>query len=223
VKLHLLTHLQTDIRRFGPLVGCSTEVFESFNAIFRQCSVLSNRQAPSRDIAAQFGKLEGFKHRVTSGWWRADDKTWVQVGQGIKRFVANNQEILESVGLSSGTSDVPGMFYLCYYKFSANVALLPGAIKLVACKSEHGERRQRPKLLWETTKASRATNHTSFLHIQNQPLYPIQYLVARSTDRCEVGSWVIICSPYVCIWRYFSTSYTHRWQTELGWHVWANR
>ena len=62
VKLHLLTHLGTDICRFGPLVGCSTEVFESFNAIFRQCSVLSNHQAQSCDIAIQFGKQEGFKH-----------------------------------------------------------------------------------------------------------------------------------------------------------------
>lgn len=113
VKLHLLTHLQTDIRRFGPLVGCSTEIFESFNAVFRQCSVLSNRQAPSRDIAIQFGKQEGFKHRVTSGWWQADNGDWVQVGPGIKNFVANNLEILENVGLSSKTPDVPGISHAC--------------------------------------------------------------------------------------------------------------
>ena len=108
VKLHLLTHLKTDIRRFGPLVGCSTEVFESFNAVFRQCSILSNRQAPSRDIAIQFGKQEGFKHRVTGGWWKADNGDWVQVGPGIKRFVANNVEVLENVGLSSKIPDEPG-------------------------------------------------------------------------------------------------------------------
>lgn len=112
VKLHLLTHLQTDIRRFGPLVGCSTEVFESFNAVFRQCSVLSNHQAPSHDISIQFGKQEGFKHRATSGWWKAENGNWVQVGPGIKRFVTNNREILEGVGLSSETSDVPGMSHI---------------------------------------------------------------------------------------------------------------
>jgi len=121
VKLHLLTHLRTDIRRFGPLVGCSTEVFESFNSVFRQCSILSNRQAPSRDIAIQFGKQEGFKHRVTGGWWRAGED-WVQVGPGIKRFVANNLEILENVGLSSKTPDTPG---------TSHVILLPQKFKLI--------------------------------------------------------------------------------------------
>ena len=83
-------------------------MFESFNAIFRQCSVLSNRQAPSHDIAIQFGKQEGFKHQVTGGWWEAGDGNWVQVGPGIKKFVANNLEILENVGLSSDTLDKPG-------------------------------------------------------------------------------------------------------------------
>lgn len=125
VKLHLLTHLQTDIRRFGPLVGCSTEIFESFNAIFRQCSFLSNRQAPSRDIAIQFGKQEGFKHQVTGGWWKTDNGDWVQVRPGIKRFVANNPEILENVGLSSETLDEPGTshIYLCTLKVQLTVYL----------------------------------------------------------------------------------------------------
>ena len=114
VKLHLLTHLRTDICRFGPLVGCSTEVFESFNAVFRQCSILSNHQAPSRDIALQFGKQEGFKHRVTSGWWKAGDEKWVQVGPGIKRLVSNNLEILEAVGLSSKIVDEPGTLHVIF-------------------------------------------------------------------------------------------------------------
>lgn len=112
IKLHLLTHLRTDIRQFGPLVGCSTEVFESFNAVFCQCSVLSNHQAPSRDISVQFGKQEGFKHRVTGGWWKAGKRDWVQAGLGIRMFVANNVEILENVGLSSKTPDRPGMSHI---------------------------------------------------------------------------------------------------------------
>jgi hypothetical protein len=110
VKLHLLTHLQMDIRRSSPLVGCSTEVYESFNADSRRCSVLSNRQAPSRDIAVQFGKHEGFK--ATGGWGKAENEDWIQVGPGIKPFVANNPEFLENVWLSSGTPDVPDMSHI---------------------------------------------------------------------------------------------------------------
>ncbi|KAF6746603.1 hypothetical protein DFP72DRAFT_822991, partial [Ephemerocybe angulata] len=34
IKLHLLKHLPAHIRRFGPAVHFSTEVFECFNAIF---------------------------------------------------------------------------------------------------------------------------------------------------------------------------------------------
>jgi len=49
---------------------------------------------------------------VTSGWWKADSGDCVQVGLGIKRFVANNPGILENVGLSSGTLDEPGMLYV---------------------------------------------------------------------------------------------------------------
>ena len=134
VKLHLLTHLRADIRRFGPLVGCSTEVFEAFNAVFRQCSILSNRQAPSRDIAMQFGKQEGFKHRVVGGWWKTSDRDWVQVRPGVKRFVVNNLEILENVGLSSMTPDEPGMSHLFSYpRFELIACLNPFRDNQVGC------------------------------------------------------------------------------------------
>ncbi|KAE9385751.1 hypothetical protein BT96DRAFT_1006762 [Gymnopus androsaceus JB14] len=56
IKLHLLKHLPAHIRRFGPSVRFSTEVFECFNAVFRMCSVLSNHQAPM--VATGFEMVE---------------------------------------------------------------------------------------------------------------------------------------------------------------------
>ncbi|KAJ7933114.1 hypothetical protein B0H13DRAFT_1856407 [Mycena leptocephala] len=68
IKLHLLAHIDNAAVEFGPLVGVATEIFESFNAFFRYCSILSNHLAPSRDIALQLGDHEGLKHRLTGGW-----------------------------------------------------------------------------------------------------------------------------------------------------------
>ncbi|KAJ3992048.1 hypothetical protein F5050DRAFT_1801905 [Lentinula boryana] len=69
IKLHLLKHLPAHIRRFGPSVRFSREVFECFNAVFCMCSVLSNHQAPSRDIALKNGELGRLKHIISGGYW----------------------------------------------------------------------------------------------------------------------------------------------------------
>ena len=68
-KLHVLTHLPNDVRRFGPPVLYEVEAFESSNQVFRQCSVLSNHHAPSRDIAMTMARMERFKHIISGGWW----------------------------------------------------------------------------------------------------------------------------------------------------------
>ncbi|KAJ6631043.1 hypothetical protein B0H10DRAFT_2321221 [Mycena sp. CBHHK59/15] len=63
---HLTILIGNDVVRFGPAIRNSTEVFECFNAIFRLCSILSNHQAPSRDIAYKFGSMDRLKH-ILSG------------------------------------------------------------------------------------------------------------------------------------------------------------
>ncbi|KAJ7195228.1 hypothetical protein GGX14DRAFT_307139, partial [Mycena pura] len=67
VKLHLLPHLVEDAVRYGPVVRNSTEVFEGFNAVFRLRSILSNHQAPSRDIAMKFASMDRLKHILSGG------------------------------------------------------------------------------------------------------------------------------------------------------------
>ncbi|KAJ7115666.1 hypothetical protein C8R44DRAFT_880092 [Mycena epipterygia] len=61
-KLHVLSHLVDDARRFGPPVLYATEIFECWNAIFRLCSILSNHLSPSHDIAVTLADMERFKH-----------------------------------------------------------------------------------------------------------------------------------------------------------------
>lgn len=114
VKLHILGHLRADIRRFGPMVGSASEMFECFNAVFRACSVLSNRQAPSRDIANQLGKQEGFKHRASGGWWKSENEEWVQAGPGVRDFALHRSTFLEHLGWASQSPAEPGSYRLAH-------------------------------------------------------------------------------------------------------------
>ncbi|TFK17650.1 hypothetical protein FA15DRAFT_604646, partial [Coprinopsis marcescibilis] len=88
MKYHLLVHAVEDIRRFGPIVGVATEGYESFNLIFRYCSILSNHISPSRDIAHQLARQEAFRHTISSGWYKTEDGNWKQPGQALRAFVA---------------------------------------------------------------------------------------------------------------------------------------
>lgn len=101
IKLHLLVHLKADILRFGPLVGVATEVFECFNAIFRFCSILSNHQAPSHDIALQLAGQEALKHRLTGGWWPTTDGEWERPGPSVRNFIHSHPTLQALVGWTS--------------------------------------------------------------------------------------------------------------------------
>lgn len=66
-KFHILLHILEHIRRFGPAILFATESFESFNALIRNASVFSNRQAPSRDIARTFSAASRLRHLMSGG------------------------------------------------------------------------------------------------------------------------------------------------------------
>jgi hypothetical protein len=87
MKLQLLDDIIDDIRRHGPAIRFSTEIFECFNAIFRLCSVLSNHQAPSRDIAVKFASMDCVKHILSGGYWKKGDGTWIQAGEKVRRLL----------------------------------------------------------------------------------------------------------------------------------------
>ncbi|KAK0444640.1 uncharacterized protein EV420DRAFT_1721990 [Desarmillaria tabescens] len=108
VKLHVLTHLPDDIRRFGPAVIFATEIFECFNAVFRMCSILSNHLAPSRDIAITMADMERFKHMASGGWWKDESEQYIQAGHKIQIFLKKNVELQRRLGWADETLLQPG-------------------------------------------------------------------------------------------------------------------
>lgn len=111
-KLHTLTHLPNDIRQHGPSILYSTEIFECWNAVFRLCSVLSNHQAPSRDIAETLAHLERFKHHVSGGWWKNEHGDYVQAGDGVRSFLKSEPNLQRRLGWVPKSAKKPGMCLL---------------------------------------------------------------------------------------------------------------
>jgi hypothetical protein len=97
--LHVLTCLVENLRRFGPAILYSTEIFECWNAIFRFCSILSNHQSPSHDIATSLGDMERFKHQVSGGFWKdLASGAWIQAGVKIRAFMADKPQLQRRLG-----------------------------------------------------------------------------------------------------------------------------
>jgi hypothetical protein len=105
MKLQILPNLVEDIRRFGPAIRYSTEIFECYNAIFRLCSVLSNHQAPSRDIANKFASMDSLKHMLSGGYWKSAG-AWVCAGPKVRN-------VLHKITSSSGIWDGWHLLALC--------------------------------------------------------------------------------------------------------------
>ncbi|KAJ6448104.1 hypothetical protein C8R45DRAFT_1115491 [Mycena sanguinolenta] len=165
IKLHLLTHIPVDIRRFGPAIRFSTEIFEAFNSVFRMCSINSNHIAPSRDISRKFASMDRVKHLLSGGYWRnIGAKSWSQAGAAVRRVVEDDPVFQRHLGWVS----------------SKPVA--PGSIRLTSVKKQ-------PPLQWHTTEASK---HWS-LGADPQPdslWRQGQYVTTVSGDHVPKSGWV---------------------------------
>ncbi|KAJ7467958.1 hypothetical protein FB451DRAFT_1020806 [Mycena latifolia] len=168
LKLHVLLHIVQDIRRRGPAVRFSTEVFECFNAIFRLCSVLSNHQAPSRDIAAKLADLDRVKHILSGGYW-LQDATWIRAGKDVHRILRNTPIIQRHLG------------------WAPPPVWTPGSVRAVAQKRQQKE----PALTAEETLIVGAANPCA-ISIDPSTLWTNgQKVTARSGDSCTADSWAI--------------------------------
>ncbi|KAJ7792328.1 hypothetical protein B0H13DRAFT_1935744 [Mycena leptocephala] len=172
VKTHLLTHAPTDVRLFGPLLGAITEAFESFNAVFRSCSILSNHRAPSRDIAIQLASQEGVKHRVAGGMWPLKGKDDEIIWAGV---------------------DEPILQRLLGWKKAELLA--PGSLTLAPIPITKGQRGrpQRKAILLKSTQASLAFNCNAY--DLNSEWYKCKNIVAQSQEICDTHSWIVSSSP----------------------------
>ncbi|KAK7453960.1 hypothetical protein VKT23_011472 [Stygiomarasmius scandens] len=168
IKLHLLKHIPEHIHRFGPAVQFSTEVFECFNAVFRMSSVLSNHQAPSRDIAVKNCDMGWIKHLLTGGLWQQNGQM-KSAGIDAVAVLKNNPIIQRHPGWVPPHGSKPGS--VC----------CPGQEK---CTMIEGNK----------TQASTAICESGLEHVDILASKWIvgTHVTAQSGDSCPVGSWVIV-------------------------------
>lgn len=111
MKLHVLTHLPEDIRRFGPAGLYIVEGFEGWNRIWRLCSILSNHHSPSRDIAIKLCKAERIKHLLSGGFWcDKESKKYVQAGQAARGLFKSDKKLRRRLGWGQPPGSIPGTY-----------------------------------------------------------------------------------------------------------------
>ncbi|KAJ7048004.1 hypothetical protein C8F01DRAFT_1008807 [Mycena amicta] len=165
IKLHLLPHLPDDVRRFGPPVRFSTETQEGYNAVFRMCSINSNNQAPSRDIATKFASLNTVKHLLCGGlWWSSSRGEWSRPGSEVTKILRHDPVFQRHLGWVSSTKPIPGF------------VRLRGVEK-------------HPALSWSNTECAKHwTRETS--PTADSLWRHGQYVVSKSGDRIKNQTWV---------------------------------
>lgn len=98
-KFHMLTHLVESIERFGPLLLCATETFESFNGILRYASVHSNRHNPGLHIATTFMFARLLRMLYSGGsFWDTKKNCRATAGKEVLKLFKDNPWIQQDLG-----------------------------------------------------------------------------------------------------------------------------
>ena len=197
IKLHLLTHLADDARAFGPLIGVATEIFESFNAVFRAASVLSNHRAPSRDIARQLANQEGARLLASGGpWLDPETQEWKKPGRAIRNFMSQQPHLQRMMGWAVHREPMPGMCLSFMFVLSDNLnspsRCTTGDISLMPLpRRESGKpQAQREEVRITATLARNALNIVDFASDISKPWYKCKSVISKAGDSCSVNSWV---------------------------------
>ncbi|KAJ7266016.1 hypothetical protein C8J57DRAFT_1436108 [Mycena rebaudengoi] len=164
--LHLLLHIVEDAIRFGPPIRTSTEIFECFNAIFRLCSILSNHQVPSRDIAFKFASMDCLKHILSGGFWKQDGQ-WVCAGSNVRNVLKSMPIIQHHLGWTPPQKIVPGKMRLASMSKS-------------------------PQISWKRTQATSAINNLFQDDPRSVKWRRAVSVMSKSGDSCSEGSWIFV-------------------------------
>ncbi|KAI6018600.1 hypothetical protein BKA83DRAFT_4464938 [Pisolithus microcarpus] len=183
-KFHIIRHLPDHIRRFGPAILFATEGFESYNAVIRDHSIHSNRQAPSRDIAHGMARCHRIRHLLSGGTFSArghvttelpysdDEHGWLVPGPGVKSLFSINTPSIRNV-----VADFFGL---------ADDMVTSEAGSCVHDKT-------RPRTLEKTSTAMRVPH--ALRHIECRLYQSCQSVVASSGDICRLGDFVLAQDP----------------------------
>lgn len=77
------------------------------------CSILSNHQAPSHDIAGKFGSLDRVKHVFSGGYW-FDGTSWIRAGEKVRKVLHSHPKIQRHLGWVPERKLKLGLLFLNY-------------------------------------------------------------------------------------------------------------
>ncbi|KAI5990253.1 hypothetical protein EDD15DRAFT_2453804 [Pisolithus albus] len=183
-KFHIIHHLPDHIRRFGPAILFATEGFESYNAVIRDHSIHSNRQAPSRDIAHGMARGHRIRHLLSGGTFSArghvntelpysdDERDWLVPGPGVKSLFS-----ISSPSIRNVVADFFGLD-------DDTVTSEPGS-----CVHD----KTRPQTLEKTSTAMRVPH--ALQHVERRLYQSCQSVAASNGDICRLGDFVLGQDP----------------------------
>ena len=183
IKFHIVSHIIEHVKWFGPAVLFSTERYESFNRVFRLCSIHSNRQAPSRDIAHTSAHLDRCRHIMTGGkWLDTRTKQWVCASSQVLKHLEDNSTDARLLGVFKEKHTPPG---------TLSLPRMP--------KADNGNRaRERPlPKTWDGLEVAQDIPRLPSTCSPNTQWYEAESLVTTSGDKAYVGSEVIFRSEQV--------------------------